>query len=296
LSVNSSQVVPDNPGKAILVTGSSSGIGADCALHMTCLGYRVFAGVRKEADGQALQAKANSSFLVPVIIDVTKADSIKTAFETINIILGSEKLAGLVNNAGIVKYGPWEFITLKDLRLQMEVNFFGQVVVTQTFLPLLRQEGGRIVNISSVSGRAAMPFLGPYAVSKAALEAYSDSLRLELRRLGIYVSIIQPGSIATPIWEKTLSGYEAWRDNLPPEVYERYGRYIDQLRLRVINSTSRRAPVGLVSRAIAHALTSKYPKPRYVVGNDASLALLALRLAPDRLRDWFIARMLRLDD
>lgn len=296
MSVNSSQVVPDNPGKAILVTGSSSGIGADCALYMTCLGYRVFAGVRKEADGQALQAKANSSFLVPVIIDVTKADSIKTAFETISIILGSEKLAGLVNNAGIVKYGPWEFITLKDLRLQMEVNFFGQVVVTQTFLPLLRQEGGRIVNISSVSGRAAMPFLGPYAVSKAALEAYSDSLRMELRRLGIYVSIIQPGSIATPIWEKTLSGYEAWRDNLPPEVYKRYGRYIDQLRLRVINSTTRRAPVGLVSRAIAHALTSKYPKPRYVVGNDACLALLALRLIPDRLRDWVITRMLRLDD
>lgn len=291
-----SQVTPENPGKAILVTGSSTGIGADCALYMTCLGYRVFAGVRKEADGQALQAKANSPFLMPVTIDVTKADSIKAAFNTIKVVLGSQGLTGLVNNAGIVKYGPWEFITLDDLRLQMEVNFIGQVAVTQAFLPLLRQGSGRIVNISSVSGRAAMPFLGPYAVSKAALEAYSDSLRLELRRWGIYVSIIQPGRIATPIWEKTLSNSEAWLDNLPPEAQERYGRYVDQLRQWVINSAARRAPVELVSRAIAHALTSKYPKPRYVVGNDARLALFALRLTSDRLRDWFIARMLRLDD
>ena len=296
MGIKTGQVIPDNKRKAILVTGSSTGIGADCTLHMTHLGYRVFAGLRNEADGQALQAKANSPFLIPVIIDVTKADSIKAAFETVQMIQGSEGLAGLVNNAGIVKYGPWEFIKLEELRLQMEVNFIGQVAVTQAFLPLLCKQCGRIVNISSVSGRAAMPFLGPYAVSKAALEAYSDSLRLELRRWGIYVSIIQPGSVATPIWEKTLSGSDAWLNNLPPEAHERYGRYVDQLRQRVINSAARRSPVELVSRAIAHALTSRHPKPRYVVGNDARLALFALRVFPDRLRDWFVTKMLRLDD
>jgi NAD(P)-dependent dehydrogenase (short-subunit alcohol dehydrogenase family) len=263
---------------------------------MTSLGFRVFAGVRKEVDGQALQAKTSSPFLIPVTIDVTKADSIKDAFETIKVILGSEGLAGLVNNAGIVIFGPWEFINMEELHIQLEVNFIGQVAVTQAFLPLIRQGGGRIVNISSVSGRAAMPFLGPYAVSKAALEAYSDSLRLELRRWGIYVSIIQPGSIATPIWEKGLSGSEAWLGKLPDEALERYGRNVHRLRQRVIKSSAGRTPVKLVSRAIAHALTSRHPKTRYVVGNDALLALFALRLVPDRLRDWFIARMLRLDD
>ena len=171
-------------------------------MHLDGLGFRVFAGIRKSADGEALQEVA-SDRLRPVYLDVTDGESIRAAAEIVEAGCGASGLSGLVNNAGIVIAGPLEFLPLVSLRSQLEINVVGQIAVTQELLALLRRARGSIVNMSSVSGRVAAPFLGPYSASKFALEALSDSMRLELRPWGISVSVVEPGPIATPIWEKS---------------------------------------------------------------------------------------------
>ena len=190
---------------SVVITGASTGIGEACALHLDQLGWRVFAGVRKDSDGEALQRKA-SPRLMPVRIDVTDAASIAGAREIVARELGDRGLDGLVNNAGVVVAGPLEFVPMDDLRRQLEINVIGQIAVTQAFLSFVRTARGRIVNIGSVSGKMATPFVGPYAASKFAMEALTDALRCELRPWGIQVSIVEPGSIATPIWEKDAGG------------------------------------------------------------------------------------------
>ncbi|MEK7693262.1 MAG: SDR family oxidoreductase, partial [Chloroflexota bacterium] len=186
--------------RSVVITGASTGIGEACALHLDALGWRVFAGVRKGADGEALQRKA-SARLIPVRIDVTDQASIASACDAVAQELGARGLDGLVNNAGIAVAAPLEFVPIDDLRRQLEINVIGQIAVTQAFLALIRTARGRIVNIGSVSGKLATPFTGPYSASKFAMEALTDALRIELRPWKIEVSIVEPGSIATPIWE-----------------------------------------------------------------------------------------------
>src|SRR5262245_5535409 len=186
------------PSGKIVITGASSGIGR--AMRLDQLGFHVFAGVRNPADGDALKSKS-SERLSPVLLDVTSEDSIARAARSI----GDAPIAGLVNNAGIAVGGPLEMVPIPLWRKQFEVNVIGQVAVTQAFLPLLRVGRGRIVNIGSIAGRSALPFTSPYCSSKFALEGLSDSLRMELRQWGISVSIVEPGSIRTPIWEKSLA-------------------------------------------------------------------------------------------
>ncbi|HXV42308.1 MAG TPA: SDR family oxidoreductase [Anaerolineae bacterium] len=277
-----------NP-KAVLITGASTGIGMACALHLDRLGWRVFAGVRRPADGEALQQQASEQ-LTPLLLDVTEATSIAATTDTLAAAVGETGLAGLVNNAGIALGGPLEFLPVAELRRQFEVNVIGQVAVTQAFLPLLRQGRGRVVNMGSISGRVAMPFLGPYAASKFALEALTDSLRVELRPWGIQVSIIEPGPIATPIWEKSLALADALTRNLPPGGHELYGTAIALARQRVAHSSQAGIPPAAVARAVAHALTARRPKTRYLIGRGLWLAVLLAKFAPDRLRDWLITR------
>lgn len=185
-------------GRAVVITGASTGIGKGCALALDKLGARVFAGVRKEADGAALQAEA-SERLTPVMLDVTDGDQIQAAVRLVQEGMGDAGVAGLINNAGIGVGGPLEFIDLDDLRWQMEVNVIGPMAMIRAFMPLIRQGKGRIVNISSIAGRSATPFMGPYSASKHALEALSDPLRVELRLWNIHVSLIEPGAVQTPI-------------------------------------------------------------------------------------------------
>jgi NAD(P)-dependent dehydrogenase (short-subunit alcohol dehydrogenase family) len=164
-----------------------TGIGRATALYLAARGFRVFASVRKESDALSLPGTT------PILLDVIDADSIRSATDALSRALGDEALAGLVNNAGIAVSGPLEFLEMSDLRHQFEVNLFGQVAVTQALLPLLRRaRGGRIVNMSSISGRVTAPLLGPYSMSKFALEAFSDALRRELEPFGLSVSVIQP--------------------------------------------------------------------------------------------------------
>src|ERR1017187_4168238 len=207
---------------SLVITRASTGIGEACALHLDKLGYRVFAGIRKALDGEALRRRA-SERLVPVRLDISDEMEIGQAARNIVESLGGEGLAGLINNAGIVVGGMLEFLPLEALRRQLEVNVVGQIAVTQALLPSLRKARGRIVNISSVSGLISSPFTGAYSASKFALEALTDSLRMELRPWKIHVSLVEPGFVQTPIISKSLAAAEELRAELPAEAFQLYG-------------------------------------------------------------------------
>ncbi|TMB92074.1 MAG: SDR family NAD(P)-dependent oxidoreductase [Chloroflexi bacterium] len=275
---------------AVLVTGASTGIGRACALELDRAGYRVFAGVRRQEDGRAL-AEAASSRLVDVMLDVTDGASIDAAAELIAAQLGDARFLGVVNNAGIAVGGPAEFIALDGWRRQLEVNVIGQVAVVQRFLAMIRAHGGRIVNISSVGGRVSQPFVAPYVASKHAVEAISDALRMELRPWGIEVCLIEPGSVATPLWEKsTRAAVEALSGSAPQQVFELYGRAVEAITKVVRRQEEMGVPPERVALAVLHALTARRPKTRYVVGRDAQMLLLLRRILPDRWRDELILR------
>ncbi|HEY7698816.1 MAG TPA: SDR family oxidoreductase [Vicinamibacteria bacterium] len=273
------------PSPSVLVTGASTGIGRATALHLAARGFRVFASVRKESDGKDLEGAAT------VILDVTDSDSIRSASESLGRALGDEALAGLVNNAGIAVSGPLEFIPLSEIRRQFEVNLFGQIAVTQALLPLLRRgKGGRIVNMSSISGRITAPLLGPYSMSKFALEAFSDALRRELEPFGIFVSVVEPGAIKTPIWGKGVDSSRERIAGMPEKALELYGSRIDGLRKRAQEMGDKGAPAEEVAKAVHHALASPRPRTRYLVGRDAKITARLAWLLPDRALDGLMKR------
>ena len=275
--------------RSVVITGSSTGIGAACALELDRRGFHVFAGVRSDDDGQRLRDQA-SERLTPIMIDVTDEAMIASAAEAVTEAVGEAGLAGLVNNAGIVVPGPLEIIPLDKLRLQFEINVIGQIAVTRAFLPLLRTAKGRILNMSSISGRVAAPFVGPYSASKFALEALSDALRGELRHWGIDVSVIEPGNVDTPIWEKSAAAADTASAELPAEALELYQDDLDALRAMARRSAATAMPVERVVRAVVHALTARRPKTRYMVGGKAKLAAWAVKRIPSRIFDRFVWR------
>ena len=272
--------------KTVLITGASSGIGQACALWLEARGFRVFAGVRKEADGEALQAQSKGN-VRPVLLDVVDKDSIAQA--SARVSGQANELDGLVNNAGVAVAGPLEFLPLEELRRQLEINVVGQIAVTQAFLPLLRPAKGRIVMMSSISGRVAAPMMGPYSASKFALEALSDALRRELRPWGLEVSVIEPGNIQTPIWSKGVNWGQQMRDNLPEAARQLYGRAIDAIIGYIRTQDGSGLSPNEVAKVVEHALSAPVPRTRYVVGQDAKVAALMTRLLPDRWVDRFIA-------
>lgn len=237
-----------------------------------------------------------SERLIPILIDVTDAASIASAASTLSSIVGEAGLTGLVNNAGIVVAGPLEFLPIDALQKQLNVNVIGQIAVTQAFLPLLRKGRGRIINIGSISGQIALPFLGPYAASKFALEALTDSLRVELRPWNIPVSIIEPGNVITPIWQKSRATVDEIIKDFPQEAYEQYSTMIDALKKATVRIGEAGIPADVVAKVVWQALTTKKPKTRYIVGRrKAKFRAILFRFLPDRLRDWLIAqRMHRL--
>lgn len=279
--------------RAVVVTGASSGIGEACALRLDREGWRVFAGVRKEADAERLKQQA-SGRLTPVIIDVTNEASVRSVADTVGSALGSAGLSGLVNNAGVSVPGPLEFLTPEDLRRQLDVNVVGQIAVTQAFLPLIRKANGRIVNIGSIAGRMSTPFLGPYNASKFAMEALTDSLRQELRPWGIHVAVVEPGSIATRIWEKGQAAADELEHNLPEEAMRLYGKAFSAMREAARKFEEAGIPPNEVAKFVEHALTAASPKTRYVVGRDAQVQRVIAKVVPDRLRDRMVAWQLKL--
>jgi NAD(P)-dependent dehydrogenase (short-subunit alcohol dehydrogenase family) len=267
--------------RTALVTGASSGIGLACATRLAGSGWQVFGGVRTEAAAVALRERG----VEPLELDVTDVAQIATAAQAVG-----PELHGLVANAGIAIAAPLELVPLDELRRQLEVNVVGQVAVAQAFLPALRRAQGRVVLMGSIGGRSALPFLGPYAASKHALEAVADSLRVELRPWGVRVSIVEPASIRTAIWEKGAARAEELSRGFDPGTAALYAGAVARFRAVALS----RGPGGDpedVANAVEHALTASSPRARYVVGRDAHLRAWIERL-PTRLRDRLLAKAL----
>jgi NAD(P)-dependent dehydrogenase (short-subunit alcohol dehydrogenase family) len=277
----------------VLITGASTGIGAACAIGCAARGMTVFAGIRNPAAGDALRTRAGAA-VIPLQLDVTDRASIVKAADFVARQVGETGLFGLVNNAGIAVGSPLELIPLAQLRRQLEVNVIGQIAVTQAVLPLLRQARGRIVNMGSIAGRGTIPMMGPYSASKHALEALTDALRLELYPWGIEVSIVEPGAIATPIWDKSLHTSSEVESEVPVEGKHLYEDAAKAVREAVGEAAARAIPTDAVVKAVLHALTAKWPKTRYLVGRDAKVRALMAKWLPDRLQDWILKKVLKL--
>ncbi|MBD2517127.1 SDR family oxidoreductase [Nostoc sp. FACHB-973] len=271
----------------VLITGASTGIGQACALLLDRLGFSVFAGVRQDIDAQTLQEKA-SQRLIPIFLDVTDAESIASVVNRVTNTVGDAGISGLVNNAGIAVPGPLELLAIAEFQHQMNVNVTGQLAVTQAFLGLLRQGRGRIVNMGSISGISPTPFLGAYNASKFALEALTDVMRMELRPWGISVSIIEPGSVATPIWDKSLTQAELGQESLLQPALNLYGQAMSIVRQKMQIIASKGISADIVAQTVVHALTAKQPKTRYLVGQDAKIGAVLKHILPDRLHDRLI--------
>jgi NAD(P)-dependent dehydrogenase (short-subunit alcohol dehydrogenase family) len=286
-----------------LITGASTGIGRATALRLAGAGWTVLAGVRDTSAGERLVQEAGAAGrLVPLALEVTDAAQIAAAAARVEQEAaeaggsGPGGLDALINNAGIGIGGPLELISADDLRRQFEVNVFAQVAVTQALLPALRRAstprgtGGRIVFVSSIGGRVAMAFTAPYAASKHAIEAFGDALRVELHSSGVQVALVEPGSVATPIWDKAKAEAEAV--SIPPELDGQYG-HVQAAMTKVLEDTARRGvPPEQVAETIERALTAPRMKARYVVGRDAKVMLIVRRLLPDLVFDRVARRVL----
>ena len=270
----------------VLITGASTGIGRASTLRLAGSGWTVLAGVRRAKDGDALVA-AGGARVVPLTLDVTNAAQIAAAVEQVG---AQGRLDALVNNAGIGFGGPLELIPIDDLRNQLEVNVLGPVALTQALLPALRRAHGRIVFVSSVGGRVAMAFTAPYAASKHAIEAIGDALRVELRSSNVQVALLEPGSVATPIWDKGRAQGDGL--SIPAALTDQYG-HVPAAMNKVLHDTERRGiPPEQVAATIEQALTARRMKARYLIGRDAKAMLLVKRLLPDHVFDRVARRAL----
>lgn len=277
-----------------LITGASTGIGKATALHLTRAGWEVLAGVRTPAAGEALVTESGDGGssargrLTPVQLDITDPAQIAAAAELVRQRTGAQGLDALVNNAGIAVGGPLEMLPMDELRGLMDVNFFGQVAVTQALIPALRLARGRIVLLSSIGGLITTPYMSPYHASKYALEAVGNALRVELGRSHIQVALIEPGSVATPIWEKgneLIDGVE-----VPEELQQYYG-HVPKAMEKTLKDTARRGvPPERVAKTIERALSAKRMRARYLIGVDAHAMVWASRLLPDLVFDRVLRR------
>jgi NAD(P)-dependent dehydrogenase (short-subunit alcohol dehydrogenase family) len=269
-----------------LITGASTGIGRATALRLAANGWTVLAGVRDPAAGESLTAEAAGGRLLSLTLDVTDGGQIAAAVERVAGQTGASVLGGLdalINNAGIGIGGPLEVLAEEDWRRQFDVNVFAQIAVTRAMLPALRRARGRIAFLSSIGGRVAMGFNGPYAASKHAIEAVGDALRVELHNSGIQVCLIEPGSVATPIWDKGRGAAD--RLSIPPELSAQYGKIPAAMDKVLADTGSRGIPPDAVAEAIEKALSASRMPSRVLVGRDAKLMLAAKRLLPDHVFD-----------
>ena len=270
--------------RSFVVTGASTGIGRACVDELVRVGTHVWATVRTDEDEQAL-CRDHPDAVTVLRMDLTDADSIRAAGERVG---AAGPLHGLVNNAGVALPAPLEYIPIDAFRRQVEINLVGQLAVTQAMLPALRQArqqgaDARIVLVGSIGGRIAGPMLGPYHASKFGLVGLADSLRAELAPSGIPVVLIEPGTIATPIWSRGGDAASELVAQLPADGRERYAAQITAIRASAARSAKRGLPPAHAARVIVKALTGRNPRPRYLVGTDAHAAAIVARL-PYRLR------------
>lgn len=270
---------------SVLVTGASRGIGRAIAEHLASRGWDVMAGVRTEADAEAVTA-ANPQRISAVLLDVTNADQIAALSEAL-----PARLDAVVNNAGVVVSGPMETVTSDDWRKQLEINVIGQLAVTRAVLPRLRESRGRIVFISSVNGRMSMPLIGAYAASKFAIEAAADALRMELRPWRIPVVVVQPAQTDTDMWRTADTMVLEAEAALSPEHRALYAKHIAGMKKSVPVSQRIAVPTAKVSAVVEEALTARRPRPRYIVGLAPKVQVALVTRLPTRVRDAVLRRV-----
>jgi NAD(P)-dependent dehydrogenase (short-subunit alcohol dehydrogenase family) len=277
---------------SVVVTGASTGIGWGCVKVLTAAGFHVFGSVRKPADAERL-TKEFGATVTPLLFDVTDEAAVAAGARKVEAALGGGTLSGLVNNAGIAVPGPLLYLKIDDFRQQLAVNLTGQLIVTQAFLPLLGADRarhgapGRIVMISSVGGKNALPLSGPYAASKFGLEGLSESLRRELMLFGIDVIVVAPGAVATPIWDK------AEEFDVTPFAATPYAAAITSMRSFMISLGRKGLPPEKIGEAVKTALTIAKPRTRYTVAPNLMQQIMTAVL-PKRTMDNLIARRLGL--
>lgn len=272
-----------------IVTGASSGIGAATAGELARLGFHVLAGVRRTLDAEAVRAPG----IEPVIIDITNPDHIQALADRVHGDPQGRSVRALVNNAGIQLNAPVETFPIDEWRRLFEVNLFGHVAVTQAFLPALVRSKGRVINISSLGGKVAMPAYGPYAGTKFALEAVSDALRRELAASGVQVVVIEPGGVRTEMLGRAATTANDSIATMTPDQTSRYGALMHAVAAQIAAATKWSHPPEVVARVVGNAVTARRPRPRYTVGRDAALVTLMARTLPDRVLDRVIAAVLR---
>lgn len=279
--------------QAVLVTGVSSGIGNSITRQLLKAGYRVFGSVRRRTDAARLSKELGASYR-PLVFDVTDGKALAAAVVQVKKVLGKDKLAGLVNNAGVAVPGPLLELPVSEFRRQVEVNLVSVLAVTQAFFPLVRTsaDGGgkpaRIINISSVAGQFALPFLGPYAASKHGVEGLSDSLRRECLVNGVDVIVIDPGSVATPIWTKAKE--------LDLSIYSRspYLEAMTRMRDGMVTAGDHGIPPDRIGQLVVKVLAARRPRARYTLGSGRVMVWMSKHLLGVRFVDRLIGRNLGL--
>ena len=279
----------------ILVTGTSSGIGRAAAFTLAENGYRVLAAVRKQGDVDALLAESATRGLgrsiEPIILDVTHGGQIATAVEIVrNKIAAGGRLHAIVHNAGAQWAGPIETMPLTEWRLQFDVTFFGPIALTQQLLPLLRASRGRVINVTSIGGIMPGPMIAAYQAAKAAVEAVSDSMRIEFAPFGVHVSAIAPGSIATPMLSRSPDQLNRLADALPESLKPVYADALRAFAKTVGSAQKFSTSPAKASLTILRAVTARRPRTRYLIGTDAKLSAWFKRHLPDRWMDAIIVR------
>ncbi|GGL94056.1 MULTISPECIES: SDR family oxidoreductase [Micromonospora] len=273
--------------KLIVVTGASTGLGAATARDLARRGFHVLAGVRRDRDADAIRAAG----VEPVILDITNSEQVAALAARIGN--DPRTLHALVNNAGIQVNAPVEALPMAQWRWVFEVNLFGHVAVTQALLPQLLHGRGRVINISSIGGKAAMPTYGAYAGAKFALEAVSDALRREVAPLGVPVVVIEPGGVRTKMAARGIATANQLAAEMTPEHHARYGSLVQAINTMMDTGTSSGVTADAAARVIAKAVTAHRPRTRYTIGRDAALVIGLTRLLSDRMLDRVIATTVR---
>ncbi|MGH2906327.1 MAG: SDR family oxidoreductase [Solirubrobacterales bacterium] len=271
--------------RSVLITGAGRGIGRAVALQLVADGWDVYAGVRNVEAADALLAAAGQSKLTPVILDVTNSEQIAELGDVL-----PEQLDAIVNNAGIAINAPVESIPPEELRRQFDVNVFGTIEVTQAVLPKIRAARGRIVFISSVSGRISTPWSGPYSGSKYALEGLADALRMEVKPWGISVSLVEPSATDTDMWGTMIDEFDKTTASLADEQQTLYASHTTGMRrtLKLMQKTT--VPVENVVTCVQRALSAKRPRARYPVGIPSKVQLAAAAVTPTPVNDFVVSR------
>ena len=271
-----------------VITGASTGIGAATARELARRGFHVLAGVRRDRDADAIRAPG----IEPLIIDITNADHIRALATRVQGDPQGRAVRALVNNAGIGVNVPVEAFAIGEWRRLLEVNFFGHIAVIQALLPALIRSKGRVVNISSVGGKIAMATYGPYAGTKFALEAVSDSLRREIAPSGVQVVVVEPAAVRTKIGDRAIARAQEVASTMTPEQSERYGRLVEAITAQAASAMESGLSADAAAKVIAQAVTARKPRTRYTIGREAALLPLLTTL-PDRMLDCILAAALR---